>query len=659
MTKVAKVTNLVRFDELSPPLRPDILAAIKESFGFEQTTPVQAATIPLFINHKDVSVEACTGSGKTLAYLVPIIEILLRCDPPLGKNDIGAVVIAPTRELAHQIHEVACKLLQCLSLVPLLLVGGADTALDRSNFQTHGGNILIGTPGRLEDLLCRQSSSYSSSKMEVLVLDEADRLLDMGFAASINSILNKVPKQRRTGLFSATQTEEVKQLVRAGLRNPVHVAVKVELRKHADQAAAPTQQKTPLSLANFFVAVSPAAKLSQLVHFLNAHSDRKVMVYALTCALVDYLHLVLTRLQLLGDIPLLALHGKMVQKKRTGVYSKFIAGSSGVLLCTDVAARGLDIPDVDMVVQFDAPQDPNAFVHRVGRTARMGRSGTSLVYLMPEEEAYIEFLRGRNIPVHEQPPYPEVEDVSSKIHSLAVQERDVFEKGQVAFVSYIRAYKEHECQFIFRFATLDLGGVAVALGLPHLPKMPELRNRKIDFKPAAVRPDDITFTDPVKEEKRKVALVQRRAEWEESAKDREKWKRQREKEIEKVEKDLEKKRKKKKQHATQSEWDELSFEARMMKKLKKGAMSQQEFDRVLGEDLMGTGTTPAANVKADSDSDVGDVDSGSEAVEGEMPKKKMKGAPKTVKPIHEIVKRRRLAKIRAKREERTKKRKVK
>jgi ATP-dependent RNA helicase DDX55/SPB4 len=229
---------LVRFDELRPKIHDSIIDALKNRMGFEHATPVQSASIPLFCNNKDVYVEACTGSGKTLAFLIPILEMLLKLDSPLGKRDIGAIVIAPTRELANQIFTVGERLMlsedsNASPVFPfslLLAVGGTNVAEERRKYEQNGGNIVIGTPGRLEDLICHQRQ-FPTSRVEVLVMDEADRLLDMGFENAVNNILGRLPKQRRTGLFSATQTEEVKQLVRAGLRNPVRVAVKVETKK--------------------------------------------------------------------------------------------------------------------------------------------------------------------------------------------------------------------------------------------------------------------------------------------------------------------------------------------------------------------------------------------------------------------------------------------
>ena len=250
------------WDALTPPLSEWILDAVN-SMGFARMTPVQASTIPLFIRNKDVVVEAVTGSGKTLAFLVPMVEKLLRRDEVIGKHCIGGIVISPTRELASQIHSVLLELLEfhppsaallyptteedefedtqrpsaqssfshsSRKIIPQLLVGGSRTtpAQDLSAFLNNSPNIIISTPGRLLSLLSSAYVHCTAASFEMLVLDEADRLLDLGFKDDLRKILERMPKQRRTGLFSASVTEAVGDVVRlVGVRNPVRVNVKV------------------------------------------------------------------------------------------------------------------------------------------------------------------------------------------------------------------------------------------------------------------------------------------------------------------------------------------------------------------------------------------------------------------------------------------------
>ena len=213
------------FAELRPALRESTLAAVS-ALEFTQATPVQAATIPLFLSHKDVAAEAVTGSGKTIAFVIPVVEILQKMGRALAATEVGAVIISPTRELARQTFEVFQHFIQHADhpLTSVLLTGGADVGQDVARCEAEGCNIIVATPGRLNDVMNRgtRSSSIDFRACEVLVLDEADTLLDMGFEIVIQHILRGLPKQRRTGLFSATQTREVKALARAGACTEEH-----------------------------------------------------------------------------------------------------------------------------------------------------------------------------------------------------------------------------------------------------------------------------------------------------------------------------------------------------------------------------------------------------------------------------------------------------
>ncbi|KAJ3065145.1 ATP-dependent RNA helicase ddx55, partial [Podochytrium sp. JEL0797] len=415
--------------KLSPKMR-DAVSLV----GFSDMTPVQANAIPLFLAYKDVVVEAATGSGKTLAFVIPILEMLLRREEPWLKTEIGAIIISPTRELAKQIHEVVTTFLNFLNPSPeddstptssepittqynhclshQLFIGGTSVNQDIASFKSKGGNILIGTPGRLEDLLTTRSALFNTKNLQVLVMDEADRLLE--FQHSVTAILLRLPKQRRTGLFSATMSEALDGIVKAGLRNPVKVAVKVETVNPSN--ALNEHQLTPSTLSIGYTLMEPHQKLEQLFAHVKAHPSAKTIVYFATCAIVDYIYTAVTFdmaeetdggtssrkkkakpskkwagfSHLLDGVQVFSLHGKMNPKRREAVYEKFIACTEPcLLLTTDVSSRGLDIPDVDWVIQFDPPQDPKSFSHRCGRTARAGRVGSAVVYLTPAEETYV------------------------------------------------------------------------------------------------------------------------------------------------------------------------------------------------------------------------------------------------------------------------------
>ncbi|KAL4433585.1 hypothetical protein ABPG75_000026 [Micractinium tetrahymenae] len=581
----------MRFADLSPPLGGDLLRALEDA-GFAEPTPVQEATIPLFCGNKDVAVDACTGSGKTLAFVLPVVERLRRLEPPLKRNQVGAVIVSPTRELARQISEVAQPFIATVPwLRALLLVGGTDPGADVAAFKEGGGHVLVGTPGRLDDIMQR-CTTMDLRTVEVLVLDEADRLLDMGFKAQLDAIMQRLPRQRRTGLFSATQTEAVEALARAGLRNPVRVNVAVALAQPADGKPARSHesvpagaldavQRTPSTLQLQYILCDATQKLPQLVAFLEGHKADKIIVYFLTCACVDYMSVVLPRLPECKGLAIRALHGKMKQSSRVSTLSAFAEAPAGVLLCTDVAARGLDIPDVQWIVQFDPPQDPNSFVHRAGRTARMGRSGNAVVYLLPHEASYVDFLRVRKIPLQQAPLAKLLPDVQPELQRQAETDRLVMETGTKAFVSYVRAYKEHHCKFIFRLQDLALGRLATAFALLRLPRMPEIKRggQGLEgFTPSAVHPDTVRFKNKAREKQRQAMMNQQRGQ-----------ERQRQqhhlKQVAQVQGGTHLPAAKRRKAQEKEDTQQLQDEYALLRKMKKGKMTAAEFDKATGLDL--------------------------------------------------------------------------
>lgn len=457
------------------------------------------------------------------------------------------------RELALQIHDVLSKFAPDFSqLRCTLFIGGTSVAENSQDFIENGGQVVIGTPGRILDVTNR-TRELNWKKLEVLVLDEADKLLDMGFRDSLNQIFSLLPKQRRTGLFSATQTKEVKELARAGLRNPVTVSVRVQNRAKpsADGGDAIGQsipnisvpQATPTTLENWYLIREYDARIHELLQFIKTHRSSKTIVFCATCACVEYYSHVIPQLlrqdaevMSQGKIAVVGFHGKMLAKKRSLLFKKFKGLAAGVMFSTDVAARGIDIPDVDWIIQLAAPKDPAFFVHRVGRTARAGRRGGALLFVTPEEEPYVELLRGRGVPLRltdsvaldgqtssvksagndnsadgeetaDQTPVlsADAQRVLQQLKDVAKSDRDALETGSTAFMSFIRAYKEHLCSYIFRLENLDIGAVARAYGLLRLPKMAETRGVKgkpIVFETDAMDTATIPFKHTEKEEKR-------------------------------------------------------------------------------------------------------------------------------------------------------------
>ncbi|CAB4301433.1 unnamed protein product [Prunus armeniaca] len=576
-----------RFSDLKPPLSEPVLEALAQG-GFEFCTPVQAATIPLLCRFKDVAVDAATGSGKTLAFVVPLVEILRRASTVPKPQQVMGMIISPTRELSSQIYNVAKPFISTLpNFKCVLLVGGGQVKADTKQIEEEGANLLIGTPGRLYDIMERMDG-LDLRDLEILILDEADRLLDMGFQKQINDIMFRLPKLRRTGLFSATQTEAVEELARAGLRNPVRVEVRAETKSNNSALSQQlASSKTPSGLAIEYLECEADKKPSQLVDLLVKNKSNKTIVYFMTCACVDYWGLVLPLFGSLKGFPLIALHGKMKQAARDKALASFTSLSSGILLCTDVAARGLDIPGVDCIVQYDTPQDPNVFIHRVGRTARMGRQGSAIVFLLPKEEAYVEFLRIRRVPLQERKCTDDVSDVIPQIRSAAKKDRDVMEKGLRAFVSYIRAYKEHHCSYIFRWKELEIGKLGMGFGLLQLPAMPEVKHHSLStegFIPVKdINLEEIKFKDKSREKQRKKNLQAKK-----EAKKQEVKPQKPNKSANDTATQMRKKTAKQRRAAqTVEDEDELAREYRLLKKLKRGDIDESQFAKLTGtEDLL-------------------------------------------------------------------------
>lgn len=551
--------------------------------------------------------EAVTGSGKTLAFLIPIIELLMKRQKESSwkRNEIGAVVIVPTRELAEQISKVLSSFLikpELNFLSQRLLVGGTSVEEDVEFLDKNGAQILICTVGRLLDLLERNDTLKLAGRvksLEMLVLDEADRLFDLGFEIPLNTILSYLPRQRRTGLFSATQTKELLNLMRAGMRNPVIVSVKEKVN-----------QSTPKLLQNFYMVVDPEMKFNFLLKFIESKKIKKAMLFLPTCACVEYWSEVLSAL--LVGTKILAIHGKM-KKKRGKILNKFRDLEEVLLLCTDVMARGVDIPEMDWVLQFDPPSNAAAFVHRVGRTARQGSEGNSLIMLQPSEFAYVDFLSANQKVTMVQAQIDESwkEDltrVNSIIHNMQKNDKNIFDKGTRAFVSHIKAYSKHECNLILRLRDLDLGKIATSYGLLKLPRMPEMKD---EFSKSFVGPDTAVETNSLKYKnkqkqeayKAKQVVFEETGEWpgKKQAKKKvtsESWSEaNKKKEIRKERRDKrqdikktiqEKKaggeiiKKKRKLKCSQEELDELARDNAAFKKFKKNKISQKELDTQYG-----------------------------------------------------------------------------
>ena len=443
-----------RFDAV--PLSAQTRAGLKRA-GFVDMTDIQARALPLALRGRDLLGAARTGSGKTLAFLIPVLETLFR-HRWSATDGLGALVISPTRELAIQIFEVLRKIGSAHTFSAGLVIGGKNVKHEKERLMRM--NVLVATPGRLLQHL-DQTVGFESSGLQLLVLDEADRILDMGFANTLNAILEHLPKERQTLLFSATQTRRVKDLARLSLKDPEFVAV----REDNPEAS------TPRQLEQFFMVVPLDRKLDMLFSFLRTHTQSKVLIFMSSCRQVQFVYEVFCKLR--PGVPLMALHGKQKQMRRLKIFSDYTRSKHAALFATDIAARGLDFPAVDWVVQVDAPDSADTYIHRVGRTARYQAHGKSLLFLLPsEEKGMLKSLLDVEVPILPiQARMSKVQSVQDQIQSFAFHDAELKHLAQKAFVSYVRSVYLHKQKDTFDVTALPLNEFAASLGLPGAPKM--------------------------------------------------------------------------------------------------------------------------------------------------------------------------------------------
>ncbi|XP_031249470.1 DEAD-box ATP-dependent RNA helicase 10 [Pistacia vera] len=375
-----EIEEVKSFKELG--LRDELVEAC-DNLGWKSPSKIQAEAIPHALEGKDLIGLAQTGSGKTGAFALPILQALLDiAETQRTVPAFFACVLSPTRELAIQIAEQFEALGSGISLRCAVLVGGVDM-MQQTLALGKRPHIVVATPGRLMDHLTN-TKGFSLATLKYLVLDEADRLLNEEFEKSLDEILNVIPHSRRTYLFSATMTKKVRKLQRACLKNPV----KIE---------AASKYSTVDTLKQQYRFIPAKYKECYLVYILTEMPGSSTMVFTRTCDATRFLALMLRNLGQRA-IPI---SGQMSQSKRLGALNKFKAGECNILLCTDVASRGLDIPSVDMVINYDIPTNSKDYIHRVGRTARAGRSGVAISLVNQYElEWYmqIEKLIGKKLP---------------------------------------------------------------------------------------------------------------------------------------------------------------------------------------------------------------------------------------------------------------------
>lgn len=475
-------------------------------------------------------VESVTGSGKTLAFVLPVLQHVSNrlygtvdsapgTQPdPVKKGHMLAVIVSPTRELASQILKVFDSVLEFLpenkaKINTQLVVGALGSVReDLDALLSKRSHIIIATPGRLMDIL--SSQKVKTSSVEVAVLDEADKLLDMSFETDVLAILKQLPKQRRTGLFSATLSSAGDKIFRTGMMNPVKIAVKSKSSKKA----------APTSLTIQYMLVDPEKKVTTMLKLATDYRFKKCIVYFPTCTSIKHFYNMFDNWARGTDFPakFYSLHGQLSTNARLKTLQNFTDGDATerkhILLTTDVAARGIDIPDVDLVIQLDPPTDPEVFLHRCGRTGRANKVGRALVMLNKEsrEEDYVDFMEVKGLDMSEmKAPQDEKlhENFQKKSKQFMLDDRARHELAVKSYVGFMRYYQKHVATSIFRMQTLDYLGLAKMYGLLRLPKMPETRhipNEKMPedgwLIPDPLDMDKYAYADEAKEKARMETL---------------------------------------------------------------------------------------------------------------------------------------------------------
>jgi len=397
--------KVLSFTDLALP--EPIAKAIKD-LGFEEPTPIQSLAIPLLRDGRDVIGQAHTGTGKTAAYGIPIVE---RVDPA-GKTP-RALVLCPTRELAIQVSEELRKLARYRRGLIILPVYGGQPIERQLHALKAGVQVVIATPGRLLDHIDRRSITLSD--VGTVVLDEADEMLDMGFRDDIEAILKKTPSGRQTVLFSATMSKEILDLASRYQHDPRTVQV-----MH-DKLSVPKIEQS-------YFEVRESGKIDVLSKLLDLYDPQLTLIFANTKRRVDE---IVSQLQARGYLAE-GLHGDMNQSQRERVMGKFREGRIDILIATDVAARGIDVPAVDLVVNFDVPQDPEYYIHRIGRTGRAGKEGRSFTFVSGKEMWKLrDIQRFPKMKIALQSVPKEHEIVSRKAELLARRVRDLVDAGRL------------------------------------------------------------------------------------------------------------------------------------------------------------------------------------------------------------------------------------
>ena len=415
-------------------LSPEVLRAI-ERMGFEEATPIQSAAIPVLLEGGDVVGQSQTGSGKTAAFGIPAIQAV---DANVRAPQV--IILCPTRELVVQVAEEIAKLAFFKRGVRELPIYGGQSYERQFRGLSAGAQIIIGTPGRVMDHLERKSLKLDQIKM--VVLDEADRMLDMGFVDDIKTILRQVPDERQTVFFSATIPRPIQQLIQTFTRNPINVRVESEAM-------------TVPAIEQIYYEVDRRSKLEVLCRLIDIEDVKLAIIFCATKMMVDELTEHLTARGYSAD----KLHGDMTQAMRERVMGKFRKRAIEILVATDVAARGLDVDDIEVVFNYDLPHDGEDYVHRIGRTGRAGKGGKAVTFVAGREIYRLENIQRFTRSRIRRAKIPSAEEVEGKrATAFAEALRETLEKGE---------YKRHD-ELLDRLLEQNYSPTDIASALIHL-----------------------------------------------------------------------------------------------------------------------------------------------------------------------------------------------
>lgn len=429
--------NIVKFEDLQ--INDNIKRAVLE-MGFEEPSPIQAQSIPVILSGKDVIGQAQTGTGKTAAFSIPLLEMV----NPEDKS-LQAVVLCPTRELAIQVSSEIRKIGKYMHGVKTLPVYGGQPIDRQIKSLKNGVQVVIGTPGRVIDHINRKTLKLDNVKM--IMLDEADEMLDMGFREDIEMILSKTPEERQTTFFSATMPKGILELTKQYQKDPVHIKV---VRK----------ELTVPNIKQYYIETRSSNKLEVLCRLIDVYNPKLSVVFTNTKKGADELVSDLQARGYFAD----ALHGDLKQTQRDIVMDKFRNGTIDILVATDVAARGIDVDDVEAVFNYDLPQDEEYYVHRIGRTGRAGRNGISFSFVFGKDMRKmrdIERYTKTKLVKHDIPSIADVEE--KKVGAFFNQIKEVLEAGhltkQIQWVESFCSDSETD------YSTLDLAAALLKLAL--------------------------------------------------------------------------------------------------------------------------------------------------------------------------------------------------